>query len=405
MDTALERQENVKILFFNPFSYFLVHELPSAILAEALAKKNNTVINIKCDGVLKNHCLCMSHVKFENREQKEAICIICKKNTKKLCREFNIKAFSIDDNCAKKNSNWQNLFKNLNGRNFFNFQYEKLPFGKIALYEFWLTHKLSTYEIPQINYSEALALLRNCIYTFQSMTKILEKIKPDRIVMYNSLYSVNRVVCYLADQMNIPHFTIHAGPNFARMYRQLTIFKGLQAQVEINRHPVLKRFQENPASSDHLKKVFEHANQFLLAQSPWVYSKKSANISSEEFKEKIGAKNHRRVVLAVSRSNDERLAAKLSGLNIFKNKPIFENQAAWMDWLVKYASNHPDVFIIYRVHPREFPNKRENVLSENAKSILKYIKNTTVPKNFFFNLPDQNISLHDLLKITDLHLS
>ena len=51
-----------------------------------------------------------------------------------------------------------------------------------------------------------------------------------------------------------------------------------------------------------------------------------------------------------------------------------------------------------------FPQKREDVTSEFAKEFQIFIQNT-VPKNFYFNLPEDKLSVHDLYKITDLVLN
>ena len=73
-----------------------------------------------------------------------------------------------------------------------------------------------------------------------------------------------------------------------------------------------------------------------------------------------------------------------------------------MDWiraLVRYVARREDLCLIIRVHPREFPNKREMVLSEHAKMLQVAL--SELPDNVKVNWPTDKVSLYDLANITD----
>jgi hypothetical protein len=105
------------------------------------------------------------------------------------------------------------------------------------------------------------------------------------------------------------------------------------------------------------------------------------------------------------RSNDERLAARFAGVGHYDGTPLFADQYKWLSWLVEFAKTHPEYVIIFRVHPREFPNKREGVTSQNAYAFMAFIDGLDLPANLHINLPRDNLSLHDLLKISDVLLN
>jgi CDP-glycerol glycerophosphotransferase (TagB/SpsB family) len=65
--------------------------------------------------------------------------------------------------------------------------------------------------------------------------------------------------------------------------------------------------------------------------------------------------------------------------------------------------NKPNLFLIIRVHPREFPNKREDVKSEHAEILECFFKN--LPENVRVNWPKDNISIYDLAQETDVFLN
>ena len=75
----------------------------------------------------------------------------------------------------------------------------------------------------------------------------------------------------------------------------------------------------------------------------------------------------------------------------------------WIKFTVEWVSSRPDLFLIIRVHPREFPNKRESVTSEQAIALSKFFEH--LPKNVAINWPSDSISLHDLIRITDVGLN
>ena len=82
---------------------------------------------------------------------------------------------------------------------------------------------------------------------------------------------------------------------------------------------------------------------------------------------------------------------------------MFESQIAWIHKLVEWAKSRDDVFLIVRVHPRDFPNKREKVLSQQAALLRSAL--SELPSNAKVNWPEDSLSLHDIAKITDVCLN
>ena len=141
----------------------------------------------------------------------------------------------------------------------------------------------------------------------------------------------------------------------------------------------------------------------LDAKSPWVYSLKSNKKSESYLKNYFGILPNQKVLVATMSSEDERFGADtVKTIPPFQN-PIFITNFDWINYLIELVKNEPSFFLIIRVHPREFPNKREQVTSKQAKILeLKFVN---LPSNIKVNFPKDNISLHDLIKITDVCLN
>ena len=100
-------------------------------------------------------------------------------------------------------------------------------------------------------------------------------------------------------------------------------------------------------------------------------------------------------MLAALGSEDERSATRVAG-NLSKDRQdfLFQSQLEWVNYLLKHYGGRKDVRLIVRVHPRDFPNKRERRKSEHAELLEKEIRN--VPENVAVNWPGDGVSLYGL---------
>jgi CDP-glycerol glycerophosphotransferase (TagB/SpsB family) len=83
---------------------------------------------------------------------------------------------------------------------------------------------------------------------------------------------------------------------------------------------------------------------------------------------------------------------------------LFTNQLEWAKWLISYVGGRNDLHLIIRIHPREFPNKRENVRAPHLDSFISSL-GANLPQNVSLNLPDQEISIYDLIPIVNVLLN
>ena len=394
----------MRILSFSPHNYFPVHSYPEGLFLDNLVQQGHEVLTVNCNGVLKGFCLCFFNTTISQKDIHRRRCLTCKRIRDDVNKEFKLRSIYLDTYLeAKDYRDTENILININVSNIHDFLIDDIPIGKYSGYEFNLNHKLNSGNIPEHLWTERREILRNSILTHKAIHKIYNSFKPDRTVAYNSLYSVNRVVCAVSELQKIPHFSIHAGNNLDTRLQQLMVYKGYGYVVNNRDFVTLSR--NKPCTSEQLKSVRKHIFELFAAKSPWVYTQKSRNLSTSSLRKTLNITLKQKVLLAVMRSNDERKAAEDSGFIFHDSTPIFKDQIEWCNFLINYAFKNPNNFIIFRVHPREFPNKREGVTSQFAKEFLKFIKKSTIPSNFYFNLPVDKISVHDLYKITDLVLN
>lgn len=115
----------------------------------------------------------------------------------------------------------------------------------------------------------------------------------------------------------------------------------------------------------------------------------------------FGINERQKILLAALSSYDEVSAAYAIGaFPITKyNGKVFSSQFDWIKQTIDWLQNNHDYFLIIRVHPRDFPNKRENVTSEQSLVWAKLL--TDLPPNVALDHPFDRISLTDYFPYID----
>ena len=117
----------------------------------------------------------------------------------------------------------------------------------------------------------------------------------------------------------------------------------------------------------------------------------------------FGVQSEQKFIVASTSSYDERFAVE----SVHAAEPpeylLFPRILDWVAYLIELAVQRPDWFMLIRVHPREFPNRRDQVRSEHSRSMKALLQN--LPANVKVNWPDDDMSLYDLAQEADLFLN
>ncbi len=399
----------MRILFFSLHAYVTDHSVPEAIVAEALKERGNDVIAVNCDGALSGMCISMSAIGVSpqaSAAEKEHVCAACKRRRNVIGKEFGFNSRLLEEYVHPDDQlRVQEIMANVSPETYTDLVVMGVPVGRYALYEFMLNNKLNSWSLNDAEWEEYKIYLRNALTVAFAGKRILDDTAPDAVVAYNALYSVNHVFCALAERRDIPYYTLHAGSHLKRRLQTMTVFKGHVAGELTTRTAAWRELSQRPLSVRQVEVVSEHLEELLRATSPWVYSLASKRSSSASLRQFFGIDGDHRVLLATMSSADERFAAAAVDADVSQGLPLpmFPTLVLWIRALVEYVSNRNDLFLIIRVHPREFPNKREGVLSKQAVELQHLL--VGLPDNVRVNWPRDGISLHDLVKITDVGLN
>ena len=400
----------MKILVFAPHAQIWKHAFPEAILVESLMKSGHEIIYVRCSGAFQKHCIPMisRHIPHDAPiEVKNQMCIECKANAALIVESFKFPTIELDSFITANDHNEiTKIVNNTNRENFSKLEPDGIKIGEIALYQVLLRYKQSkTNFFSEKAWQEYLKQLEVTLIAFRALKKIMSVHKFDRVIQYSGVYSVNTICRRLSEINGIPSYFLHAGLNQRDRLQQLIIGKSQTLDyIKTLFDSWENKYKNKPCSKDSIKVVTDNFIDMLKSKSFLSYSQKKAQ--SFDIRKKFNIPDGKKIVVAIMSSYDEHLAADAVGAYHHNIKPIFKTQIDWIRTLINFFSERTDLFLIIRLHPREFPTKREKqsaVISQHAKEVEGEF--TKIPDNVSINWPSDLISFYDLLEETDLFLN
>ena len=403
----------MNFLFFSPFAAISRHLDLELRISRLLISAGHQVYFVDCKRDYKKVCISMSAhgVGFEDLEtQKNQICHSCMNNSLFRSDDLGLMQHSLlNFDAALQLEEISTLLNNLSQDNWYGFEVDGIPIGKYAAYEFFLKHKLISNEIPKELWQEYLTHFEYSLRTYFSARNYFEKSKDaiDVVLMYNWLYSVNRTFAEVAIRNGVAVYSIHAGSNIEDMYKKLSLHKSSNVPALQNISPVWKKISGFPLNFSEIRNVRKHLTSLTEAKSPWVYSLPKKGVTAKTIREFFNFSQNSKLILVGTSSEDEFFTSRMVGLLDFEMglpPRVFSTQIEWIDWLIENFGNQPGFDFVLRLHPREFANKRESVNSKNGIDLVNYFINR-LPENFALNIPEDNLSIYDLMGAVDCLLT
>ena len=396
----------MKIIVFAPHSAIWEHAFPEALIAETLQQAGHELLYVTCGGLFNAYCIPMSAAGLtmsSSLTEKDRVCGVCKKRRTIIRKEFGFRSIDLIDILSQEDrKEVAKILKELTPQNFMEWKIDSIPVGKYALYEFLINQKKDSTELSDQEWIRFLPELTNALYSFFVSKKIIELEKPDRVMTYNSFYSVNHIFCELAAQRDIPHYFLHAGNNLSNRLQTLLITRGYEI-ANWNRNPHWETYRNYPCSKEMLSAVTNHVLALFQGKDVFAYSAPKSSELKTNLREYFKIQKNQKVLLATLSSTDERVAAEAIGVQFPDENCIFKSQVDWIRALIEYIGRRPEYCLILRVHPRNFPNKRENLKSKQAENLENILIN--LPDNVKVNWPAENISIYDMAEITNVVLN
>ena len=396
-----------KVLFFSPFAGIWLHAMPEALVARELQRAGADVTYLTCDGILAAGCAVMSAHALPasaGAEERERICGTCRKQRDMIVGELGVKALTIEslvDEAAR--AEVQQTVDAATQQTMTTLTVDDLPVGRYALHEVLIHFKLSDLsEVTAAAFAHFKVDLKHTLLAMRATREIVERLRPQQIVTYNTHYSLNFAMMHLAERHGVAVYGLHASMNMAKRLSGLYVFR---RDMVILYRDMMRRFEDQlrrePAHASGITDATDHFLALTSGGSIFVYS---APRQGDQFdvRKFFGIGDNHKVLLATLSSYDELYSSQVLG--VMEEYPLmFATQVEWISELIAWARTRRDMFLIIRVHPREFPNRRDAVHSTHAKRLAATFEN--LPDNVRINWPSDQVSLYDIATEIDVGLN
>ncbi len=399
---------NRRILVMDSGSGIWQHSATEAALVRQLVRDKSQVSVLSCDGAIRGLCHVRESRKRTRQQSINNVNLDCKD-----C-QFNAKLLSSNLNAPNVSHFWisrlvsslertqiQTLVEGLKLEpSLLNAHIEGLPIPKLSSYELILKYK----NIENALFGEGSPQFRDAIYNSLIMARAVRNLfraHPDftHVVIRSPHYSMNAVLANISKGLGLKVLYMDGSLNLSEDSTHMYFWDWEKHSSGIPASDYYSDETPQPIGNE-LKRLKKHEYALTRGISHKVYSAKRKKHSMSPIDILGISQAGKKILLALS-STDEVEAALLANVNSRLKYPgvVFGNQFEWVSSTIDWFRSNPNHSAIVRVHPREYPNRRESTKSPNADRWEKLL--TDLPNNVYLNHPEQNISLYNLLDHVD----
>ncbi len=394
----------MKVLCFAPNDAVWRWALPQAQFLEALKQRGDAVDYLYCDRTFSSFCMSMasSGVAFDApRDVKEVVCRKCLDNFKVIRDGFGFDTHSLYAHLTDtERAEAKNLAQQLNVKEMAAYTLDGVPVGRFSLYEAIIQTKSISLDMAPPAEQLYRLTFENCLLAAHASRRALDQLKPDIGVTYHTAYCYNRTFQHLAEQRGCPVWFLNASFSAAELDTHLIAARSDPEMLFRRMLADWSRFRDMPSSSTELEAATDHLIA-LMSGGGFAYSTAMRKREQGALAQ-LGCPPGKKVVIAALSSYDELFAAEVSGFGWTTKGDVFKDQVEWVSWLYDFAASRPDVHVVIRVHPREFPVRQMGPRSDHAQLLEKVFAQH--PNNVSINLPTDGIALYELLGGADVVL-
>lgn len=383
-------------VFFAPHAVIGFHAEFERFLAEFSARRSERVTVVGCDQEFFGGCT--PHLSRPDDDQR-LICQSCVRTRIQLDKKRNYSKAFPSQFLTNEDYQWvEEELRKIQQTPVGEYSFEGVPLGKYWTYDLTLERK-SNFSVGKAADERYLAAARAGLLAYRVGKGVLAAFNPHSVIVYSVQYSLNRSFSSAFRDSGVGiHNIRQSGPLNDRGSRFI-VSEGLQTK------PLHREDRFASALSKRLSRyersiVWRHARSQISAKTAFTYSSGRARISATQIRKKVGIPEGSRVVGFLLSSPDEPFAA--NSADLLQGGLLIDRDYFWISQMIELARRTPDVFFVFRLHPRLAPNRREGRESPELKRILNILDEHVVSvKNIVRNTPDDGIGLYDLAMILD----
>ena len=248
---------------------------------------------------------------------------------------------------------------------------------KFASYEMYLKYKLHSDQIvgPRERRFQ-LAFELNALKFHLIGERLAKQQHFDYVYVYSPQYSANHSVLWAFERLGTPVYFVEGSSALSERYSHVRMWDWTKYGLS---NPNLVLETTAPRQQVTKTRVDAHFNVIRRGSSFSVYSPREKRRRSPIAQ--LGLDREKPTALLVVSSSDELLAAR--AIDRFppdhRMMKVYESQVDWVRDTIEWFRTKPDVQLVVRPHPRDFPTNREPEIAAHTSDYLDIFSN--LPNN------------------------
>jgi hypothetical protein len=401
--------EKGTVLWFSPYAALWDSSKLELKVAASMSDAGYNITRVSCTGILDSFCHAMSSEGLSvdsMRRLKASICHDCRANSIAINNSLEFSSLvNLDQNISKETlQSIANLVDTVDKKNYEQFVVDDLPVGKYSTYLSLLHHKTESVTDTDESWVEYLNDLKNALICLSAIKGICKVGLPEYLLVYNPLYPSNRIVTEFLTNLGVKLISVSAGGLLPNRFDTLNIFPTISSSQTIALSESISRGVSIPLTDVEETRLDQHLYELTQGKDPWVYSSLGTGLNATQVKDLLGVRTESTVITVLLSSPDESRASVAVEAEYLENLGLnLSKPAEFLESVITAAKELPHFDFIVRVHPRMLPNKREQVVSTDLNALLAILE--TRSPNVFLNVPEQNLSIYEVIEITDVALN
>jgi hypothetical protein len=386
---SAQGEGRLKVLFGPSFSIYPPCHVHDVIFSAALRIRGAEIVPIYCDQVQHTECNFVGGV-WGGGPKFKANCQECGNTSQKMWKEIGLspQAFSsyLDSNRVRQIDEEVAALPDEAWRTF---SHGDLPFGQWAKDILVNNYVVGDYRLIEGHERLGRAHLRNLLVVHAAYERILDEVRPDRVVTNDSYYGMWAILQKLCERRGIPFYSHWGG---TRPGAWCYAYNDASMNLDFSR--AWPAFSAIPLSDARRKTVEEWMAGRLSGKDMLLDTASLASHCNEEADLSKIREGRPTALLAANVIWD------LAALN---KQVVFGDMIEWIAETIAWFGRHPEYQLIVKPHPGE-QNPSIPETEERVTTALRQ-RGVVIPDNVALLTPKSAVTVYQLLPLVNVGLT
>jgi hypothetical protein len=379
-EQAMHRQEPLKVLIGPSFAIWDPSYALDLSLSYALQLRGIEVVSMYCDGIQENECNFFGGP-WNGGKTFNDNCISCQRKSQLLWSNNLGHVLKLSDYIQlSERQKVRDRIQKLNVKESLDYEENGIKYGLLAKDISVNNHLVASLELVP-DYENLLKThISNLIIVSKAYERILEKIRPDRVISNDSYYGMWAVLEYHCKNKDIPFYSHWP------VTKDRVAFGSNDAAMNLNFKDVWPKFSKIELNNEETKEI-----------EAWMQGERGLFIDTTK---PTKIRDHSLDHLQFNKPTILLAANVIWDLAALNKQIVFDDMIDWIIKTIQWFENRQEYQLIIKPHPvetsKDIPNTKETVSSRISEKI------ENLPHNVILLKSETHVTANDLVELVDI---